>query len=102
MDTLAVEPSRVKNGLAWTVEKVGRLKLNGRLARRSPLSTLLELEALETGISGKRSLWTSLPAIAHPRLAAFDFPLLTARAEAQIAAVEQWKLRAAAALRGAG
>lgn len=101
MASLEVQPSRLKNGLAVAAEKVGRLKLNGRLVRRSPLSTLVELEVLETGIFGKRSLWTSLAALEHPRLAAFDFAALVERAESQIAVVEPWKRRAAAALRDA-
>jgi hypothetical protein len=99
MQTLGVEPSRVKNGLAWTVEKAGRLKLNGRLLRYSPLSRLYELETLEAGIVGKRSLWTNLQSLDDARLAGFDLPRLVERAEAQRAAVEEWRRRAAAALR---
>ena len=99
MATLAVEPSRVKNGLAWAAEKAGRLKLNGRLVRYSPLSRVHELETLEAGIVGKRSLWTNLEALDDPRLAGVDLPRLVERAEAQRAGVEEWRRRAAAALR---
>lgn len=99
MDTLGVEPSRVKNRLAWAAEKAGRLKLNGRLLRYSPLSRLHELETLEAGIVGKRSLWTSLEALEDPRLTGIDLARLVERAEAQRAGVEAWRRRAAAALR---
>jgi len=99
MRTLGVEPSRVKNGLAWAAEKAGRLKLNGRLLRYSPLSRVHELETLEAGIVGKRSLWTSLEVLDDPRLAGVDLPRLVERAETQRAAVEEWRRRAAAALR---
>jgi hypothetical protein len=99
MRTLGVEPSRVKNGLAWAAEKAGRLKLNGRLLRYSPLSRLLELETLEAGIVGKRSLWTNLEVLDDPRLGGVDLPRLVGRAETQRAAVEEWRRRAAAALR---
>ena len=99
MRTLGVEPSRVKNGAAWAAEKLARLKLNGRVLRYSPLSRLLELEALEAGIVGKRSLWTNLQALDDPRLAGFDLPRLVERAEAQRAGVEEWRRRAAPALR---
>jgi hypothetical protein len=99
MRTLGVEPSRVKNGLAWAAEKAGRLKLNGRLLRYSPLSRLLELETLEAGIVGKRSLWTNLEVLDDPRLAGVDLRRLVERAETQRAAVEEWRRRAAAALR---
>ena len=99
MGALGVEPSRVKNGAAWAAEKVGRLKLNGRLVRYSPLSRVHELEALEAGIVGKRSLWTNLEALEDPRLAGVDLARLVERAEAQRARVEEWRRRAAAALR---
>ena len=99
MRALAVAPSRIKNGLAWTAEKAGRLKLNGRLLRYSPLSRLHELETLEAGIVGKRSLWTSLEALEDPRLTGIDLARLVERAEAQRAGVEAWRRRAAAALR---
>jgi hypothetical protein len=99
MKTLGVEPSRVKNGLAWTVEKAGRLKLNGRLLRYSPLSRVYELETLEAGIVGKRSLWTNLQSMDDPRLAGLDLPRFVERAEAQRAEVDTWRRRAGAALR---
>jgi hypothetical protein len=99
MRVLGVGRSRVKNGLAWAAEKAGRLKLNGRLLRYSPLSRVHELEALEAGIVGKRSLWTNLEALQDPRIAAVDLPRLVERAEAQRAGVEEWRRRAAAALR---
>ncbi|HEU4450491.1 MAG TPA: hypothetical protein VFR63_11005 [Gaiellaceae bacterium] len=98
MHALGTRPSGLKNRAAWAAEKVGRLKLNGRLRGYSPLSRLVELEALVAGITGKRSLWTSLEVLADPRLAGFDFPRLTEQAEAQLAAVEEQRRRAAAAL----
>jgi hypothetical protein len=99
MEALGVEPSRVKNGLAWAAEKAGRLKLNGRLLHYSPLSRVLELETLEAGIVGKRSLWTNLEALDDSRLGGVDLPRLVERAESQRAGVEEWRRRAAAALR---
>ncbi|WP_324615890.1 hypothetical protein [Streptomyces sp. WM6372] len=45
-------------------EKAGRAKLNGRLVRRSPLSDVLELEAMRLGVEGKASLWRSLSTLA--------------------------------------
>ncbi|MBT2420281.1 hypothetical protein J7F01_13075 [Streptomyces sp. ISL-22] len=45
-------------------ERVGRLKSNGRLVRRSPLSTLWELEALRLGVEGKAAGWESLRLVA--------------------------------------
>ena len=60
MSRLAVEPDRVKDTFSRIAERLGRMKLNGRLLRRSPLSDLLELETLVVGITGKQALWVSL------------------------------------------
>jgi len=62
MKTLGVEPNRLKAGVASVAEKVGALKLNGRVFERSPLSTIVELEAMQMAVRGKRSLWETLQA----------------------------------------
>jgi hypothetical protein len=97
MKTLGVGPSRVKNGLAWTVEKAGRLKLNGRLTGYSPLSRLIELEGLITGINGKLSLWRSLMEIApeEPRLDPDRLGRLLERGQEQLRTLEGLRDRAA-------
>ena len=53
-------PSRMKVGMVRMAELVGRLKLNGRLFERSPLSSVVELETLVVGVRGKEALWTAL------------------------------------------
>lgn len=65
MEGLDVKQSPLKNALGVVAERAGRLKLNGHLFKRSPLSTLLELEALAAAIYTKRNLWRSLAAIAE-------------------------------------
>jgi hypothetical protein len=60
MRRLGVKPDRAKDTLSRVAERLGRLKPNGRLLRRSPLSDLLELETLVVGITGKQALWLSL------------------------------------------
>lgn len=89
--------SPVKPGLAWASEKLGRLKLNGALTGYSPLSRLIELEGLRLGIEGKRCLWRSLRHSGAAGAAVTDDELdeLIARAEAQIEAVEEHRLKAA-------
>ena len=52
-----VEQQRYKLAAAWAAEKAARLKFNGALLRRSPLTPLVELETLAVGIHGKESLW---------------------------------------------
>jgi hypothetical protein len=91
----AVRPSPIKPRVAWALEKVGRLKLNGRIRSYSPLSRLLELEGLTMGIAAKRSLWEALALAADPRLAAFDFDALRARADAQLEGIEPHRREAA-------
>ena len=97
MRSLDVTPRHRFSVLGWMVEKVARLKLNGRLLHRSPLSTLVELEALRLGVLGKHQLWTVL-ARTHaedPRLNTDRLHELQHRAEQQAATLET--LRQAAA-----
>ncbi len=96
MEQLEVEPSEFKKAAAWLGEKVSRLKLNGRLVSRSPLSTVVELEGLAMGVSGKRSLWESMQASpVSEQYEAFDFPALVERAEGQLERLRELHARAA-------
>jgi hypothetical protein len=60
MSELGVGADRLKVVGAWTSEKLGRLKLNGRLLGYAPLSRVLELEGLLAGVEGKLALWRAL------------------------------------------
>jgi hypothetical protein len=60
MQHLAVTPSALKVGTVRVAELVGRLKLNGKIFERSPLSSVVELETLVVGVRGKEALWTAL------------------------------------------
>ncbi len=95
MEQLEVKRNRPKVAGAWAAEKLGRLKLNGRLSGYSPLSRLIELELLHIGITGKIQLWQALDETQSSELAQFDFPGLVKRAESQRAAVERLRLDAA-------
>ena len=64
----------IKQMGAAVAERVSRLKFNGFLIRRSPLSAVLETETLMAGIDAKRSLWMSL--LAGDRIAPFDVDVL--------------------------
>jgi len=94
---LGADISPAKPALAWVAEKAGRLKLNGRLRGYSPLSRLIELEGLETGVAAKRSLWQSLAGAfaGDARLEQFDLDALVARAEQQLVATREQRLTAA-------
>lgn len=97
MKALDVRSNPIKLGSAWAGEKLGRLKLNGRLASYSPLSRLVEIEGLIIGVSGKLELWRTLRAIADsaPELKELDLRTLGRRAEAQRKALERLHDRAA-------
>lgn len=60
MAALGIPARRHKVYAGWLAEKARLLKLNGRVTRRSGLSTVIELEALRLGIEGKSLLWQSL------------------------------------------
>ena len=93
---LGFRESKAKEALAWTGERAARLKLNGQLKGYSPLSRVLELEALSVGIAGKLALWQSLQALPHARerLPDLDLAELAARAQRQRDGVEKLRRQA--------
>jgi hypothetical protein len=97
MEDLGFGGDRLKNVSAWALEKAGRLKLNGELTGYSPLSRVVELEGLLTGITGKKGLWISLLEVApsEPRLEVALLERLRDRAEEQRATVEELREKAA-------
>ena len=54
------DPIKVAGG--WLVERIGRLKPNGRVLGYSPLGRVLDIEALEGGVEAKLALWRALRA----------------------------------------
>ena len=94
MRQLAVTPNALKVGTVRAAEFVGRLKLNGRILERSPLSSVVELETLVVGVRGKEALWTSLQR-AGVSLEDVDLDALVESARAQGAELEALRLSAA-------
>jgi hypothetical protein len=98
MRALNVKVDRLKVLAGWGAEKVGRLKLNGRLLGYSPLSRLVELETLALGVHGKLALWRSLQQL-EPTLPGMADGLLAElvdRAQSQLEELELHRLRACA------
>ena len=62
--------SKVGQALAVAGVTVGRVKMNGRIISYSPLSRVIELEAMASGVLSKLRLWESLLHVAEvdPRL----------------------------------
>ena len=97
MALLGVPVRHYKTTAAWLGERAGRLKPNGRLRTRSPLSSLEELELLRLGVEGKAAGWRTLRELAvhDPRLSAAWLDELLTRARAQADQLEQMRVRAA-------
>jgi hypothetical protein len=96
MCRLDIQQNPIKIGLAISAERLGRLKLNGRLGSYSPLSRFVELDFLAMGIEGKKLLWATLRDLAGlaSRLPDVDFDHLIMRAERQRADLEPFRVRA--------
>jgi len=97
MHAVGVEPSTLGAMTARAGEWVGRFKPNGRIVSRSPLSDVLELEALRIAVSGKRSGWQVLRELAdrEPRIDAGEMDRLLERADAQLETLRETHLRVA-------
>jgi hypothetical protein len=95
MGRLGVERKPIKPALAVVGERLGRLKLNGQWRGYSPLSRVLELEVLASGIGGKMQLWNALEQSFGETLEGFDFHALAERADRQGQQVEDLHLAAA-------
>jgi hypothetical protein len=97
MSDLGVRRDVVKDAAAWMAEKVGRLKLNGRLVGYSDLSRLVELEGLSLGVEGKLAMWRNLSRIRqrYPALEHTNIEELIQRAEAQRRELEEVRQEAA-------
>jgi hypothetical protein len=97
MTTLSVPVRAYKVCAGWIGEKAGRLKLNGRLLSRSPLSSLEELELMRLGVTGKAAGWRTLRLLADtdPRLDRGRLDELIARADSQLGLLEDLRVRAA-------
>lgn len=102
MAALGVPVRAYKVYAGWIGEKAGRLKLNGRLLTRSPLSSLEELEMMRLGVEGKAAGWRTLQLLADtdPRVDRARLAGLIARAESQLELLEDLRVRAARAVIG--
>lgn len=97
-DSLGISGGTWKRSLAQAGERLSRLKLNGRLIGYSPLSRVVETEALIAGVSAKRLLWTALAAAVadEPVLATYDLAGLEQRADEQLAVLRRFHREAVA------
>jgi hypothetical protein len=98
MTTLGIKIRGYKMFAAWAGEKAGRLKFNGHLLTRSPLSDLEETEMLRLGVEGKATGWRTLRAVAErdSRLDTGQLDELLARAARQSNELESLRVSIAA------
>ncbi|GAA1625357.1 NAD-dependent epimerase/dehydratase family protein [Georgenia ruanii] len=64
IEALDLRQRPYRQAAAWVAERVGRLKLNGRVLTRSPLTPLLELELMRGAVNGQAGLWETLAELA--------------------------------------
>ena len=104
MAALGIPVRAYKVYAAWIGEKAARLKLNGYLLARSPLSGLEELEMLRLGVEGKAAGWRTLRVLAETdkRLDPGRLDELIARARRQADLLEELRVRAAGQVIGLG
>lgn len=60
IDDLGLRRLPHRQAVAWLGEHAGRLKNNGRLVSRSPMTMVLETELLRSAVLGKRGGWQTL------------------------------------------
>src|ERR1700761_470842 len=98
MPILGIKIRGYKMFAAWAGEKAGRLKFNGHLLTRSPLSDLEETEMLRLGVEGKAAGWRTLRTVAErdSRLDTAQLDELLARAARQSQELESLRVRIAA------
>lgn len=102
---LGVRGGLAKRVLATVAAGAGRLKLNRRIVGYSPLSRVLEAEAMMAGVIAKKCLWVAMRSRGDldDHTALFDFSALEARAQDQIELLAEFHEAAAkAAFTGAG
>ncbi|WP_141580041.1 hypothetical protein [Actinomadura sp. WMMA1423] len=98
MGSLGIPVRRYKSLVVSAAEVAGRLKFNGRLKERSPLTDLVEYESLRLAVEGKAAGWRTLRLLADrfPDLDAGELDTLRERAQSQITLLEELHESAAA------
>jgi hypothetical protein len=113
MAALDIPVRQYKQLATWVGEKLARLKLNGHLLSRSPMSSVIEFEFISTAVLGKRAGFETLRELADvdSRLDAAELDRLIRQADQQHEwltearreiAAEVWGGRAEAASEAAG
>lgn len=91
LDKLGLPDHHVHEAFAWVAARAARLKPNGQLVGRSPLSSLEELETFRIALEGKRAGWVTLRLLSEndDRLDKDQLDVLIARGIDQADRVEE-------------
>ena len=90
IDALGIRRRRHRQAAAWLGERVARLKTDGRVLKRSPMTLLLETELMRSAVHGKIGGWQTLRANAEELgLDPETFAELITASERQIATLDQ-------------
>lgn len=95
--SLGVRPDPLSSLALRAGERVGRLKPNGRLVRRSPLSDLVEVEAGLDALHAKAAGWAALR-VAPGLVVTAELDTLERRVEDQVARMQTVHATVAAAV----
>lgn len=95
---LGLPMGRLRVLAGWVGGEATRFKPNGALIRRSPLSDLIEVEAMRLGVEGKAVAWRTLKDLAphEPRLDSEVLHHLIQRANRQAETLERLRRESAA------
>lgn len=95
MRSVGVQPSLVGTAAARAGELLGRLKPNGHVFTRAPLTDVIELETLRLAVTGKRAGFEVLRAAADddPRLDPYALDRLLERADEHVRTLERLHVR---------
>ena len=90
VEELGVPRRTPRRAAAWVAERAGRLKLNGRLVNRSPMTLVLESELMRSAVMGKLGLWQTLQDLAGDvGLDKSKFEGLATKAREQLATLDR-------------
>lgn len=94
ISALSCKENPIKKATGWLAERVAGLKLSPAL-HDPGLTRILEIEALSTGVAGKRCLWQNLSWLQakDERLQRFDFADLKHLAETQLERLDSLRER---------
>ena len=93
MGAFGVRRNALKLRGAWLGERAGRLKLNGSLTSKSPLSPVVEAEGLLASVGAFAVLWRGMATLPDPQIAAtVDCDALAASATDELSELERQRL----------